>query len=229
MNGGSIDDSEWARAADAREAALPKLGPYPVAGLLRRARRIAGVSQRELARRVAVSPSTVGRIESGAIVPILPVFARMIAVAGLWLVVVDHEGHIVQPMRDIDDIRNGGGCLYPSHLDTILDPRRGEWWGDQYGLARPPETFHRERERRHAQRERSVHSARQIWSDGRGDTSAMPPDLGEDADRAPGDPPPPPADAAIRDPVGPRDLPDPPHSATPADGADPWAADDLRL
>jgi hypothetical protein len=36
---------------------------------------------------------------------------------------VDDEGHVVQPMRDIDDIRNGGGSLYPSHLDTILDPR----------------------------------------------------------------------------------------------------------
>lgn len=179
MNGGSIDDT-WARAADAREAGLPKIGAYPVAGLLRRARRIAGLSQRELARRTGVSPSTVGRIESGAIVPVLPVFARMIAEAGLWLVMVDDEGHIVQPMRDIDDIRNGGGRLYPSHLDTILDPRPGEWWGDQYGLARPPETFHRDPKRREAQRARSVYSVREIWSYGLGDMSAMPAHLRDD-------------------------------------------------
>jgi hypothetical protein len=29
---------------------------------------------------------------------------------------------------------------YPAHLDTVLDPAPGEWWGDRYGLARPPET-----------------------------------------------------------------------------------------
>jgi transcriptional regulator with XRE-family HTH domain len=182
MNGGSFDDT-WAQAADAREAGLPKLGAYPVAGLLRRARRIAGLSQRELARRTGVSPSTVGRIESGAIVPVLPAFARMIAVAGLWLVMVDNDGHIVQPMRDIDDIRNGGGRLYPSHLDTILDPRPGEWWGDQYGLARPPETFHRDPKRREALRARSIYSVREIWSRGLGDMSAMPREL-DDAVRS---------------------------------------------
>jgi transcriptional regulator with XRE-family HTH domain len=246
MNGGPIEDAEWSRAADAREAALPKLGPYPVAGLLRRARRMAGVSQRELARRVAVSPSTVGRIESGAIVPLLPVFARMMAVAGLWLVVVDHEGHIVAPMRDIDDIRNGGGCLYPSHLDTILDPRRGEWWGDQYGLARPPETFHRDRERRDRQRERSVYSVREIWSYGLGDMSAMPPDDLED------DGPTPRGEPATDDPALPDDRPraawgaparpgdsaeparsagsaDPPRSEGRPDDAAPSTTDDLRL
>jgi transcriptional regulator with XRE-family HTH domain len=183
MNGGSTEDERaWARAADVREATLPKLGPYPIAGLLRRARRIAGLSQREFARQAGVSPSTVGRIESGAIVPVLPAFARMLAIAGLRLVVVDDAGHVVPPMRDIDDIRNGGGRLYPSHLDTILDPRPGEWWGDQYGLARPPETFHRDPRRREAQRARSVHSVREIWSYGLGDMSAMPPDLREDAD-----------------------------------------------
>src|SRR5690606_20693180 len=101
--------------------------------------------------------------------PVLPTFAKMIAIAGLWLVMVDNEGHIVQPMRDIDDIRNGGGHLYPSHLDTVLDPRPGEWWGDQYGLARPPETFHRDPRRREAQRARSVYSVRTIWSYGLGD------------------------------------------------------------
>jgi hypothetical protein len=79
-------------------------------------------------------------------------------------------------MRDIDDIRNGGGALYPSHLDTILDPRPGEWWGDQYGLARPPETYHRDPKRRDARRARSVYSVRVIWSYGLGDMSAMPAD-----------------------------------------------------
>jgi len=122
-------DAEWLRVADERESDMARLGSYPISGLLRRARRIAGVSQRELARRVGVSASTVARAESGSIEPTLSVFARMLAVAGLHLVMVDEGGHVVTPMRDIPDTRNGGGWRYPSHLDVILDPKSGEWWG----------------------------------------------------------------------------------------------------
>lgn len=145
-------DAPWARQANEREAALPKVGRYPVGGLVRRARRIADISQRELARRTGLAPSTVARIETGAIAPSLDVVQHILATAGLSLVVVDRDGHVVQPMRDVDDIRDGADRRYPAHLDTILDPRPGEWWADQYGLARPPETFYRDRERRDARR-----------------------------------------------------------------------------
>jgi transcriptional regulator with XRE-family HTH domain len=154
-------DEVWARVASAREEAMPKLGgAYPISGLLRRARRIARLSQRELARRAGLSPSTVTRVETGEIVPTLPAFERMLAVAGLRLVVVDDDGHVVTPMRDVPDTRNGGGWRYPSHLDVILDPRSGEWWGDSYGLARPPETFHRDHDRRRAKQLRSAWEVR---------------------------------------------------------------------
>jgi hypothetical protein len=63
-------------------------------------------------------------------------------------------------MEDWDDTRDGAERRYPSHLDTILDPEPGEWWADIYGLARPPETFHRSREMRDAQRRRSVWEVR---------------------------------------------------------------------
>jgi transcriptional regulator with XRE-family HTH domain len=151
----SAPDREWRRVADAREQSLPKLGSYPISGLLRRARRIAGISQQVLARRAGVSQSTVAKAESGAMVPTLPVFERLLAVAGLRLVVVDDEGHVITPMRDIPDTRNGGDVRYPSHLDVILDPKPGEWWGDNYGLARPPETFHRDHARRAAKQRRT--------------------------------------------------------------------------
>lgn len=131
---------------------LPKVGRYPVGGLVRRARRIADLSQRELAKRTGLSPSTVARIETGAITPSLAVMQRILETAGLFLVVVDRDGHVVQPMRDVADIHDGVDRRYPSHLDTILDPRLGEWWADQYGLARPPETFYRDRKRRDALR-----------------------------------------------------------------------------
>ena len=157
MDGGTDGepDAEWQRVADEREEQLPKLGGDTISGLLRRARRIAGMSQRELARRSGVTQSTVARAETGGIVPTLPVFERLLATAGLRLVVVDDDGHVIQPMRDIPDTRHLGGWRYPSHLDVILDPRGGEWWGDRYGVARPPETFHRDHARRLAKQKRS--------------------------------------------------------------------------
>jgi hypothetical protein len=58
-------------------------------------------------------------------------------------------------MQTWDETLDGAERRYPAHLDTILDPKYGEWWGDVYGLVRPPETFHRDRARRDAQRRRS--------------------------------------------------------------------------
>jgi transcriptional regulator with XRE-family HTH domain len=126
----------------------PRIGPYPAPGLLRRARRLADLSQRELARVAKVSQPTVARIESGTRTPSVDLMQRLIAPAGLYLVVVDGEGRIVPPMRECEETRDGANRRYPSHLDTILDPRPGEWWADEYGLARPPETFYRDRQRR---------------------------------------------------------------------------------
>lgn len=75
--------------------------------------------------------------------------------AGFFLIVVNDEGQVLQPMEDRDDLRDGANRRYPSHLDVILDPEPGEWWGDLYGLARPPETFYRDRAWRDAKRKRS--------------------------------------------------------------------------
>jgi len=130
------------------ERGQARVGPYPIPGLVRRARRIADLSQREMAAAAGVSRSTVARVESGELTPSLDVTQRLLATAGLHLVVVDGEGRVVKPMRESDETRDGGGRRYPSHLDTILDPKDGEWWADEFGLARPPETFVRDRQRR---------------------------------------------------------------------------------
>ncbi|MEV4491417.1 helix-turn-helix transcriptional regulator [Micromonospora coxensis] len=129
--------------------------PWSVAGIVRAVRRRADASQRELARAAGLHHATVGRIEAGGMVPSLDVLHRILAVAGLRLVVVDGTGRVLRPMRDSDDTRDGAGRRYPSHLDTILDPEPGEWWADVYGLARPPETFYRDRGVRDAMRRRS--------------------------------------------------------------------------
>lgn len=108
-----------------------------------------------MARFAKVAPSTVGKVEAGVMVPSVDVLERLLGAAGLYLAVVDQDGRVILPMEDRDDTRDGAERRYPSHLDTILDPRFGEWWADRYGLARPPETFHRSRSRRDAQRRRS--------------------------------------------------------------------------
>ncbi|MFI5840677.1 helix-turn-helix transcriptional regulator [Catenuloplanes sp. NPDC051500] len=128
---------------------------FPIAGLVRRARRMSDMSQRDLAREAEVSPAAVARVETEGLAPSVALLQRILAVAGLHLVVVDPEGHIVQPMSVWDETYDGAERRYPAHLSTILDPRAGDWWGDQYGLARPPETFHRSRELRERQRRRS--------------------------------------------------------------------------
>lgn len=124
-------------------------------GLIRQVRRLAVLSQRDLAEEAHLSQSTVARLESGRLLPSLATLLRILAIAGLVLVVTDENGNVVQPLRVWDDTRDGAERMFPAHVDLILDPRPGEWWGDRYGLARPPETFHRERRYRDAKRRRS--------------------------------------------------------------------------
>ena len=138
----------------------PTVGRYPVAGLVRQARRIAGLGQRQMARFAKVAASTIGKVEAGRMTPSLAVLERLLGAAGLYLAVVDQDGRLIQPMADWDETFDGAGRRYPSHLDTILDPEPGEWWADIYGLARPPETFHRDPVDREARRRRSVWEVR---------------------------------------------------------------------
>lgn len=144
----------------------------PVPGLIRRVRRIADLSQRQLADHVGVARSTIARIETGARTPGLPLLMRLLAVADLRLVVVDSGNRLVEPMRVWDDRRDGAERRYPAHLDIILDPKRGEWWADIFGLARPPETFRRDRAARDYARRQSQ------WEVGRGIQRSLPPPTG---------------------------------------------------
>ncbi|MBN9735834.1 MULTISPECIES: helix-turn-helix transcriptional regulator [unclassified Pseudonocardia] len=132
-----------------------------VSGLVRAVRRRAELSQRELAERTGLARSTIGRIESRSLAPSLDTLSAILDVAGLRLVAVDQENRLVRPMEDIPgDVRDGAGRRFPSHLDTVLDPVDGEWWADRFGLARPPETFRRDRAMRDVMRARSVWEVR---------------------------------------------------------------------
>ncbi|MDG4806382.1 helix-turn-helix transcriptional regulator [Micromonospora sp. WMMD1120] len=147
--------SDSAASAEPVLVTEPSDTQWPAAGIVRAVRRRADLSQRELARWAGVHHATIGRIEAGRMVPSIVLLQRIISVLGCRLAVVDEFGRVLKPMRDWQDTRDGAERRYPSHLDTILDPELGEWWGDIYGLARPPETFRRDRAVRDAMRRRS--------------------------------------------------------------------------
>ncbi|MEU5723359.1 helix-turn-helix transcriptional regulator [Micromonospora sp. NPDC047738] len=129
--------------------------PWPAAGIVRAVRRRADASQRELARFAGVHPTTIGRIEAGSLTPSIAMLRRIISVAGFRLAVVDDAGRVLKPMRDRADLRDGAERRYPSHLDVVTDPEPGSGGPTGYGLARPPETFYRDRAVRDALRRRS--------------------------------------------------------------------------
>jgi transcriptional regulator with XRE-family HTH domain len=131
------------------------VGGYPLSGIVRRVRRAADFSQRELAKHAKLSAATVAQIETGATTPSLPTLQRILNAANYQLVVVDADGRLVVPLEVWQDVEDGAGRRYPAHLDTILDPEFGDWWADGYGLARPPETFRRNRTYRDYERRRS--------------------------------------------------------------------------
>jgi transcriptional regulator with XRE-family HTH domain len=128
---------------------------YPLSGIVRRVRRKADMSQRELAKYADVSATLIGSIETGTRIPSLPALQRILNAANYQLVVVDADGRLVVPLEVWQDVADGAGRRYPAHLDTILDPEFGEWWADGFGLARPPETFRRNRTYRDYQRRQS--------------------------------------------------------------------------
>ena len=130
-------------------------GDYPLSGIVRRVRRAADMSQRELAKYAKVSPALLANIETGTRTPSLHTLQRILNAANYLLVVVDVEGHVVLPLRVWQDVADGAGRRYPAHLDTILDPVMGDWWADGYGLTRPPETFWRNRKYRDYLRRKS--------------------------------------------------------------------------
>jgi transcriptional regulator with XRE-family HTH domain len=132
-----------------------QIGGYPLSSIVRRVRRAADFSQRELAKHAKVSSSAIAQIETGAVTPNLPTLQRILNAANYQLIVVDADGRLVVPLEVWQDVEDGAGRRYPAHLDTVLDPQFGDWWADGYGLARPPETFRRNRTYRDYERRRS--------------------------------------------------------------------------
>lgn len=94
-----------------------------VPGLVRRARRRARLSQRQLADRLGVSQSVVARWETGRRTPGVEHLEQVMHLAGLRLVVLDQEASSVEPMSE-QAMRDRGGRRYPAHADVRVDG----WW-----------------------------------------------------------------------------------------------------
>jgi transcriptional regulator with XRE-family HTH domain len=127
---------------------------FDLSGTLRRIRRRADLSQRELAQACGISQSAVARAERGSHDLPTGVLVRAAALAGLTVALVDGTGQEVAPMSS-DAVRDRADRRFPAHLDTRYV--EDGWWHDNhhYGRARPWYTFDRERSRRDVLRGRA--------------------------------------------------------------------------
>ena len=82
-----------------------------------RARRLADLSQRELADSIGVSRATVGRLESGAARVDAGTLSAILARAGLRLAVLDGHGREIAPFP-LDVLRDRADRRFPGHLDA---------------------------------------------------------------------------------------------------------------
>jgi transcriptional regulator with XRE-family HTH domain len=121
--------------------------------LLRRIRRTADLSQRELARTLGVSNGAVAQVETGERDAPATLLLRAAAVAGLRLALLDAGGTEL-PGMDPDAVRDRAGRHFPAHLDTRYGD--DDWWhADWYRSRRQPwYTFDRHRDGRDSRRQR---------------------------------------------------------------------------
>ncbi len=128
---------------------------FPSGDYARQARHRLRLSQREFAAGLDMTQSLLARVESGSTRPRVDVLERLLARAGFVLTVVENVGgtlRFVPPLLEWGDCRDGAGRRYPAHLPLVVDPLEGEWWGDVFGLVRPPETYRRDRQLREVRR-----------------------------------------------------------------------------
>jgi HTH-type transcriptional regulator/antitoxin HipB len=105
---------------DAPEFDAPE---FDASAFLPRVRRLADLSQRELADRLDVDQATVARWESGKARLTVANLCAALAVAHLRLAVVDASGREVRPFPP-DTVRDNAGRRFPAHLDVTPAHRR---------------------------------------------------------------------------------------------------------
>lgn len=127
-----VGEADRAELSGRAEPAPPSwsAGEYAVdiGVVLRRLRRAADLSQRELAKRSQVPISTIARLEAGRSPdPRVRTLERLIFACDGDLLIVDKDGLVDGPIPH-DDLRDRAGRHYPAHLDVreVGDPP--DWW-----------------------------------------------------------------------------------------------------
>lgn len=128
--------------------------PLTVVGALRRIRRLADMSQRELADALGVSRAAVSHAEAGRRDLSTGLLARAAALAGLRLALLDATGDEVDGMAE-DTARDGSGRRFPAHLDTMLSEQRWSRWAHRFDRPQPTYSFDRDRSGRDRARRES--------------------------------------------------------------------------
>ena len=116
---------------------------FDLAGAVRRIRRCADCSQRELAVAIGTSKSTIAGAETGAAGLDARLLAAAAHLAGLRLALLDALRR--QEVRGMhpDAVRDRGGRRFPAHLDTVLSEERASRWEHRPRLRQPTYTFDR--------------------------------------------------------------------------------------
>lgn len=86
-------------------------------GMIRRVRRLADLSQRDLAESLGLSAATIAKWESGSRRVELAALESVLGRAGLRLAVLDEFGREIRPV-DAGVVRDNGGRHFPAHLDV---------------------------------------------------------------------------------------------------------------
>lgn len=97
-------------------------GDFDIGRFVVRVRRLADLSQRELAGRVGLSQSGIAAIEAGRRQPGVDVLVRILAQADLRLCVLDADGRQVAPFPR-EAVRDNAGRRFPAHLDVAPPDR----------------------------------------------------------------------------------------------------------
>jgi hypothetical protein len=138
------------------------MGDFAVDRLLRAVRRLADVSQRELAARAGLGNHVVVGAELKPHLARVVDFSQLLAAVGFRLVVVDRDGREVLPETlEQGQLVDRRSRRYPAHLD-VRSGREG-WWGDGWPMFdgnTPLYTFDRNRGRRDWRRDDLKRDAR---------------------------------------------------------------------
>ncbi|MGY1839841.1 MULTISPECIES: helix-turn-helix domain-containing protein [unclassified Modestobacter] len=112
----------------------------PAAGLLRRLRREADLSQRELAEATGLTQARIARVETGRSDLGVGELVRIAALAGARVALLHADGSELPPMTG-DAATDRAGRRFPAHLDLRHGDER--WWADEvrYTRRRPEFTF----------------------------------------------------------------------------------------